>query len=408
MNRKLSKRPLRSLWILSILVMMLGCNRPGYTPGAPVEVITRTPAVATVHNPLTGESLAITQETETPAASDSPRTTPESYLPIALVSLKGHTIHFDCLERTNCIPEVDLENHTLLDSYYVGWVYYWNPESMYVMLFSNSAIPEKMDILHVNPQTGAIKTIRSPDEGEFSLMKIAAGRLILARDQGQIVYIIENDLSITPVNTGVDIYQMIVDGDKVIALNQVPVEKDGQIYVDVSVVGVVSRQAKTVRLNLPGLEILHGRATPDPYKRYLSHVEGVSGDLKNLYCGFMSGGKRGSDRLGTFAVGTSRLITATKGGVSFGYSQYHKMLYRGYSEMDDGGPGAGLYDMSTGRSLLDADWIGKKLMIVPFGESFLLGRSEEVILLSPTGAIVKRYALPEEWKNRDYKLVWFE
>ncbi len=334
--------------------------------------------------------------------------------PIALASLEGQTIHFACLNRENCIPEVNLEGHIHFDSpYHLGQVYYWNPESIYIALLSSSAIPEKMDIIHINPHTGEIKSIQSPDEAEFSLMKIAGGRLILARSQGQVVYIVESDLSITEVRTGIDIHKMIADGNKVIVLNQIPVEKDGQIYIEVSKLDIATKEVQAERLKLSGLELFHGPSTPDANKKYLLFVEGVSGDLMNLYCVFRSGDEPDIARLGSFEVKTSINVAETEGGVTAtSYAQYHEMLYTEYSERSDGGPGASLYNMSTGRSLFDTDekqdWIGKKLLIVPFGDNILLGRSDEIILLSPGGTILKRYPLPEAWRNQDYQIVRFE
>ena len=73
---------------------------------------------------------------------------------------------------------------------------------------------------------------------------------------------------------------------------------------------------------------------------------------------------------------------------------------------------ARLFNMSTGRSLLDyelnPDWETEKLWIVPFGDQLLLGRNEEIIMMSHDGVILERYQLPEKWVNRDYILLRFE
>ena len=409
MNTKL----LNSLWVLIILLMLSGCKHQEYTSNHPVEITTK-PYVTL--NPIlpTSNIVATIQKTETATGSNLNNSSPDVTPPITLVSLKDQTIHFDCLDRNKCIPDVDLAGHALFDSpFHLGRVFYWNQESIYLTLLSDSTIPEKMDIIHVNPKTGDVKSIKSPDEAENSLLSIGGGRLILARNQGQTVYIIEPDLSITKVAVGIDIYKMIVDGSKVIALNQVPVEKDGQIYVDISVVDVVSKVAKSNRLNLPGIEMYPGLPSLEQNKIYLMYVEGVGENQKKLYCVFVNGDEPGVVKLGTFDVLTPEVIVETQGGVSaMGYSQYHEILYLEYSEKSDGGPGASLYNMSTGQSLIDSlnnpDWRGKKLLVVPFGDNLLLGRSDEVILLSPTGAILRRFNLPEEWLNQDYRLMIFE
>ena len=309
---------------------------------------------------------------------------------------------------------MNLEGHIHFDPYNLSRVYYWNQESAYITLFSNSEVSEKMTIIHSNPQTGDIKSIESPGEVGYTLMNIAAGRLILARYQGQSLHIVENDLSVTEVDVGVDIYRIIVAGNKIIALNQLPLEKNGQTYVDVSVIDVVSRQAKPERLNLLGLKILDSRQMPQPSNKYLSHIQGVSGDLKNLYCTFISGDEPRIVKLGTFSVESPGEIASTLEPVApFGYGQYRWMLFRSYlGESESGISSGSLYDMLTGRSLIDYDqnpeWRRKKLWIVPFGDYFLLGRSDEIILLSLTGTIVERYALPDRWIDQDYNIVRFE
>jgi hypothetical protein len=406
----MTTRLINSLWILILFLMLLGCDRQESSP-----IIIETSDSQGATQP-TGSGIATDQITATATGSmqESTYHDPDPDPPLALVSLKGHTVRFECLNRNDCIPEINLEGHVHFESpYHLGQVYYWNPESIYITLLSNSAIPEKMDIIHVNPQTGEIISILSPDEAEFSLVKIANGRLILARLQGQVIYVVEDDLSITEVKVGTDIYKLIVDGDKVIALNQIPIEMDGLIYVDVSVVDAASKAVKSERLKLPGLEMAHGSSTPEANKKYLLYIEGVSGDLKNLYCVFTSGDEPDIVKLGTFDVEIPKETAAIQGGVTAAdYAQYHGMLYTEYSEKSDGGPGASLYEMATGRSIINydknPDWIGKKLLVVPFGDYILIGRSDEIILLSPTGVLINRYALPEKWVNKDYQIVHFE
>ena len=404
----MTSRLVNSLEIVLLLIMLVGCDRQEPAP------ITTNPSAFISPIQPTMEVMVTNQKTATVVNAIQVNTSPDPDPPLALAFLEDQTIHFECLNRQNCIPEVDLEGHVHFDSlYYLGKIFYWNPENIYITLLSSSAIPDKMDIIHVNSITGEIKTIQSPDEAESSLIKIAGGRLILARFLGQRITILEGDLSITEVGVGFDIHKMIIDGDKVIILNQIPVEMDGRIYVDVSVVNVISKEVKSERLKLPGLDMPHNSSTPETNRKYLIYIEGISGDLNNLYCVFRNGNEPDIARLGTFNIETSMLVAMTSGGATAGgYGQYHEILYTEYSEKDDGGSGASLYNMATGRSLIDLDnnrdWIRNNLLVVPFGDNILLGRSNEIVLLSPTGIIIKRYALPEIWADQDYQIVRFE
>jgi hypothetical protein len=66
--------------------------------------------------------------------------------------------------------------------------------------------------------------------------------------------------------------------------------------------------------------------------------------------------------------------------------------------------------MSTVTSLLDfkknPDWKGK-LIIIPFGENFLLGAASNISLLSPSGEILQKFPLPKKWINQPYKIMYF-
>lgn len=407
-------RLIQFLWVLVILMILSGCNLQNRTPETHIEKATSTPVTSIGPDQETTVVIPIDQENATVTVNTSESIPPDPNPPLALAFIENQTVHFECIDHKTCIPDMNLEGHIHFDPYNLSRVYYWNQESAYITLFSTSEVSEKMTIIHSNPQTGDIKSIESPGEIGYTLMNIAAGRLILARYQGQSLHIVENDLSVTEVDVGVDIYRIIVAGDRIIALNQVPLEKNGQTYVDVSVIDVVSRRAKPERLNLLGLEILDSRQMPQPSNKYLSHIQGVSGDLKNLYCTFISGNEPRIVKLGTFSVESPGVIASTLEPVApFGYGQYRWMLFRSYlGESESGISSGSLYDMLTGRSLIDYDqnpeWRRKKLWIVPFGDYFLLGRSDEIILLSLTGTILERYALPDRWIDQDYNIVRFE
>ena len=63
-------------------------------------------------------------------------------------------------------------------------------------------------------------------------------------------------------------------------------------------------------------------------------------------------------------------------------------------------------------SLLDFDSnpelrYGNQLVIVPFGEYFLLDLGERVVRLSQSGEVLDAYELPDKWRDKDYRVMLY-
>ena len=128
---------------------------------------------------------------------------------------------------------------------------------------------------------------------------------------------------------------------------------------------------------------------------------------------YILGEEQQTPKLGVFDVEKSEEIKATSDpqliSVPTGYAQYHDFLY--VSNFGDGyGSKALLINMITLNPLIDfrqdVENFGK-LIIIPFGDSFLIGTADTVELLSSNGEIINKYPLPMEWVNQQYNLMYY-
>ena len=387
------------------------------TPAASVTpAATLTPAPTLTRAAAAFPSASPTlRPLSSPAASRLAPLPPDPNPPLALAWLEGQVLRFECLDRKTCLPEFDLAGKTVMTGPYVlGRAYYWNPQSLYVTLRSKSVAPAKMDILHINPQTGEIRAMPAPYEPDYTIARMVAGQLALARFGGRAITLIDRELSAAPVDVRIKIDRLSVEGNRLIAFSETPVQREDGLLLDLAVIDLPEPHASTVSLALEGLG-RHASGQPVVADRtYLQFVEGVSGDLQQVYGAFLRGSDPAAIRLGTFEPGSTQPLTVTPPvNLGWGFGQSHDLLYRGYSgSRDGGGPGAGAYNLTSGRSLLDfaahPEWAGQKLLVMPFGENLLLGRSDELILLSPDGEILASYPLPAAWVDQDYNIVSFQ
>ena len=395
MNSKLTS----PLWVLIILLLASGCRNQA----------DNTLSAKQTAAPVDSQSIPTVIATP-PSAID------ENDAPIAIVSLEGQMLVFDCINRAGCLPNIDLAGYILLDApFELGWVFYWNPSSLYVIINATHSVVWERNILHINPQTGEVKTTKLSTNFVDLHYKVVGGQLVIAEYTGSSILVFRDDLSTMRVDVGFPIRSLIgVNERQVIVLNTVPVEQGNIAYFDVSVVDIVSGESKKETFKLPGLELNPTPPTLQVGQKYLFSIEGISRDLTRLYCIYLLGSDPPIGRLGTFDIETSQEIAFTEdlGLVHFayGYAQYHDMLYTINLGSGEYSHVATLVDMSTVTSLLDfdqnPDW-KRKLTITPFGEHFVLGSRTQIILLSPTGEVLQRYPLPEKWIGQQYKIMIF-
>lgn len=92
-----------------------------------------------------------------------------------------------------------------------------------------------------------------------------------------------------------------------------------------------------------------------------------------------------------------------------GYFQYHGFLYSNY--YSEGGGTATLMNATSLEPLivpteLLKDSPSSKVLIVPFGDTFLIGTDTQVIRVSQQdGAIVARYPLPQNLVGKEYVIM---
>lgn len=392
------------LIILNILLSSSGCNRKTNDDSLESTLIAKQ----------TIEHVLSTQSSPTPKTTDVNGTS-EMDPPIAIVSIEDQTLMFECVDRVNCISNINLDSQVHLDlPYELGPVLYWNPTSIYLILYSDSSVPLERNVLHLNPQTGEIKSTMLSSELNNLHFVVVDDRLIFAEDNGNRIHILSSDLSIENIKLDFKVNSLVSTFDhQIIALDEHPVEVEGVSHVNISIVNVFTGLTTKEQLPFPNLESKYERASLDMGKTYLINIEGISRDLRKLYCLYFLGSQPNTPRLGTFNIDNSNELVSTSDPeivrITSGYAQYHEMLYT--SNSGDGyGVGASLVEMSGVESLLDfkknPDW-KKKLIINPFGEQFLLGSASDIYLLSPSGEILKKFPLPNKWIGKSYKLMYF-
>lgn len=338
----------------------------------------------------------------------------KKYPPIAIASLDDQTLRFDCIDKQNCIQDIYLGDHVRLDEpYQLGSVYYVSPSSIFVKLYSRAVFPSEHSIANINPETKKIRSIKLPEEMNDAVRTIAHGRLVLAERGGGSIWIIKNDLIVIEVEIRSSIHRLIeVEDNKFAALNGCPIEENGNAYFEVFLVDVHTGEYIKKSIALPGFEVPAYNKTPQAGKKYLSRAEGVSQDLKKVYFIFGIEGEQRGYTLGMFDVERAELVKSTSDphiSHFMGYGQNQNALFSSNLDTGDGFAKATLVSKTTLESLIhfSAPEIPKKgkLMVVPFGDYFLLGTIDSVILLGSDGAILKTYSLPEEWVDKRYQLM---
>lgn len=339
----------------------------------------------------------------------------QSQIPIAIVSIDNQTIVIDCVDGGKCLPKINLVGKILVEPpYELGLVFYSNPASLFIILYTASAAPLERNLIHVNPQTGEVLSVKLPDDLDNLHFFSIGDQLIFAEDDGKNIHIYRDDLSFTVLEVASSINSLIgINDEEVIALNEHPLAMDGAVGVEFSIINIITGEITTEKHQLPDLMIKLDRGSPSAEKSYLVNIEGISRDLKTLYCLYYLGSDPLNPRLAAFDLLNSREVASTNNPelirLTSGYAQYHEMLYT--SNAGDGyGVGAALIDMSDLTGMLDfsenPEW-KRKLKIVPFGDNLLLGSVDHVVLLSPTGEIIGEFPLPEQWQNQDYQLMYF-
>jgi len=339
----------------------------------------------------------------------------EKLPPVTLAWLDDDTIIFECLSDGFCPPDLVLSpSDPLTKSYLNSTMLYDTPTSIYAI----RNIGLSIQLIHYNIATQHVDFTDLSSEPYLDHMLAAHGKIII-KDQKDVL-IIDEKLSIRkielPLSGSLPSLSSLVEATypNIIALNEKPVEKEGNTSAEVFIIDTTTGAFTRSFLEIPGLLISPGPdETPETGSKYASRITNIRSDLGQLYVLYWD--HKTSDEtsltLGLFDTQRQQELYSTTGTgcISFmkGYEQYHDVLY----SSDTGGEG---YTPATLLRMSDLDPVidfnkrlpdAKKSLIAPYGDYFLIGTDKNVLLVSNTGKVIEEYLLPEEWQYRDYRLV---
>lgn len=363
----------------------------------------------------------------TPTSDHIKTVAPNSLPYLTIAYLDGQSLIFECLEKDDCIRNIDLSKIKLPgSSFRLGSVHYLDPVNIFAWLYSDET--NHGAVLRINRNTGEIMSIDLPSASLEGM--IAHGRLVFRDYNDSKIYIVQDDLSVKTVELGVDIFQLIEAGDnKIIAVNFQPLEQDGKTFIETFVIDVRSGEfdrelvrcpAFTDPLNLPNLE-----SNEDTLAGWLITV---SADLKYVYLFYnhRSGDGGYKQAIGVFDTDTLDEVNSAKDPAFITFlnqtrlssQQYWNMSYPRMAFTNTEGLSQGLnapMNLTTLQPLVDtleiikAEYI-KALRFAPFGDNFAIGAYERIFLVSLDGKTVVEYPLPLDHiplvnGKRDYRIV---
>ena len=353
----------------------------------------------------------------TPAGDAENKITPvlTEDIPITIVSLEDKILKFDCVNDAECPEDVNLDNQFLDDSFLeINRALLGGPDSIFLIITSKNNTSEEKVLFHLNPKFGEVNSIMLPGAIKHPDVILADGRLVLVEENKTEVIVFEEDLSMSTIDVKMKVDSLIgTNSQRIVALNKSLVRTGSEYFIEISVIDLASKQSVIRQIKLTNLIPLQGQKQLESDQVYLGFIEGVSPDLKTLYCLFVRGNAPNLNRLGVFELEGFKELASTDDPRAiqlFGYAQYHNMLFTSDSG-GESGVGASLINMSAAKSLLDDKWLPKSmdemLYVVPFGEMMLLGTNSEILKISPEGEVLNTYQLPPEWINRSYKIIPF-
>jgi len=346
----------------------------------------------------------------------------ESTPPIVIAYLEGNTILFECLNDGDCFPNIDISDYVKSDisSQHIGLVFHAASSSIFVTLWDSTSF----QLLRLNPEIGKVNVVDLPDEINPGFIMIAShDKIILANRIGEDnIWIIKNNLTTEKVSLPLGgqtagIATLVeVSPSNIIAVNGSLIEEDRKLFAEVFIINTDSGTFTQRLLELTGLQISSGPSEiPQAGSKYAFRVVNVSPDLKQLYVFYYhyETGDKANLTLAMFDTQNLQEIASTKNeqciNLMAGYSQYHNVIYS--SRMDtEGNARATLINMSDLTPIVNLSEIipnemSRSIIIAPFGDYFLVGTQNSVILISQSGKILKKYTLPQEWMNRDYTIM---
>lgn len=405
------------------MLLFSGCL-PATPPDVePSETITLTPVLIetvlpTVISPEAATPTAMSTKTVTPApiatrtAKPTIKPTQRGMVPLpdplfAISYLYKDTLRVKCIE-TDCIREIYVGDAVPFERpYKLGSAYYLNPASMFITLYTIRTVPseEKWAVLHINPETGEVKAVNISPKHRILVRDIAHERLVLVQDGTDKMMIVQEDLSLIEVDLESKIFQLIEAADnKVIAVNDQPIEQDGQTFIETFFIDVRTGEFTRELVKSPPFAnwFYHptGTSTDD---LLAAHLLTVSSDLEYVYLYYnQEEGDEFHKILGKFDTNNLEEVNSVIDpnflrigpGAGLYNLQYRNISYpRAVPSTREYAP-EGIFapiDLTTLRALIERCG---GCFIAPFGDNFAIGTRNSVFLLSLDGEIIGEYSLP--------------
>ena len=327
--------------------------------------------------------------------------------------LDGSMIHFHCMDTIACFSDIDLGEpiKTLNDPHQhplsLQFAYYGLDSTIYL----NIAGSIWDYLVKINPQTKQIQFLdinipslsSKPDVLPITPMflpggiKIIHNKIVVATADGKIG-ILQDDFSLEIIDLKEPIRDFIEANDsKIIFLSQLGNDKrQGKVFL----VDVNSSMIEEKTFNVP----------------QDAQVVTVDNSLHYLY--WLSFADK---TLHLFDIQSQKdvLSAPISDGDVYAYTtlttpiyQYHGILYSGGVCPCEGPLFPSMLDMSTLKPVVNPQELLKNedgsigtFIIAPFGDNFLIGMTSHVLVVSPSGTVIKMYDLPKELVGRNYSLL---
>jgi hypothetical protein len=198
-----------------------------------------------------------------------------------------------------------------------------------------------------------------------------------------------------------------------IAFSSSPVQKDGKDYALVWVIHPKTASFEEKLLNLPHYTPRFSPASANVDQKYLLRVMGISQDFTKIVYTFDY--IRSVDENAVYTAYAVYSTLENKDLVVIKdrcylqtFDQYGDTLYQDkYPVSGAGGVILNLDDLSP---VFDVDSFVQRVSesrvrIRPYGANWLIGTESEVLLVTPEGQLISKYALPADFVHQEYEIA---
>ena len=325
----------------------------------------------------------------------------------------NNSLEFACLDKNNCLPNVNL-NNIGQPVIYIDSAFYRNSNTIDIILVRSDQV---FVLLEIDLKNNQEKYTILPEETLPPLRIVHTDTQVIIGDQtGHLLFIqdgnIKNRVRLIRKDHISTIAGLFVRDNDIVAFSPVPVIKDEKTYAQVWLIHLSNSSIDNQLLQMPNFDRLEIGESPQSGAKYASGIIGVSKDLTNLYISYYLGTEENTAQsmLGIFDTSTLEEIISSNVECAnmAGYIQSNEILYSSRIDLEGSSTAAfiNLHNLTPlDISAFTQDEITTKLIIVPFDENFLFGTNSQVFVVTSTGQIKKKYNLPMMWRNQNYVLV---